>query len=65
VRGKKAKKLRKLAYGGSAEKYGNNTEYSLTKCPGQYRHKRATTIISDDKRYFYQALKGRRYQLDP
>lgn len=63
MRGKKAKFIRKLVYGDSPEKYSNNREYKLTTCPNQYRHDNPLTILADDKRYFYQALKGRRYQL--
>lgn len=60
MRGIKAKTLRELAYGGTAMKYSRNREYSMTVCPGQHRHKIPLTIIADDQRYFYQALKGRR-----
>ena len=60
MRGKKAKILRAIAYQGTANKYGRNREYSMVKPPGQHRHKMGLTIIADDERYFYQALKGRR-----
>lgn len=64
MRGIKAKKLRRLAYGDTAMKYSANREYSLVKCPGQYKHRIPRTIIADDMRFFYQALKGRRVQLE-
>jgi len=64
MRGSKAKILRAIAYQGTARKYGNNREYSMVKSPGQHRHKIPWTIIADDERYFYQALKGRRVRLD-
>jgi hypothetical protein len=60
MRGKKAKKLRELAYEGTAMKYSRNREYSLVACPGQWRHKVPRTIIADNLRAFYQMLKGRR-----
>ena len=64
MRGKRAKMLRKLVYGDDPAKYTNNREYSLTKCPGQYRHQLELTILADDKRYLYQVLKGRRYKIE-
>ena len=64
MRGKKAKILRAIAYKGTANKYGRNREYEMVKSPGQHRHKIPLTIIADDERYFYQALKGRRVRLD-
>jgi hypothetical protein len=64
MRGSKAKTLRAIAYGGTAKKYGNNREYEMLVCPGQHRHKIPRTIIADDQRYLYQALKGRRSRLD-
>jgi hypothetical protein len=60
MRGSKAKKLRAIAYQGTARKYGRNRLYEMVKCPGQYRHTMQLTIIADDERYLYQALKGRR-----
>jgi hypothetical protein len=63
MRGSKAKKLRAIAYQGTAKKYGNNREYSMVKCPGQHRHSMPLTIIADEERYLYQALKGRRVEL--
>ena len=60
MRGKKAKKLRELAYDGTARKYAHNREYSIVTCPGQWRHRNPTTIIADNERAFYQMLKGRR-----
>jgi hypothetical protein len=65
MRGSKAKILRALAYEGSARKYGHNRLYEMVKSPGQWRHKMALTIIADEERYLYQALKGRRVQLEP
>jgi hypothetical protein len=64
MRGKKAKKLRALAYEGSARKYSRNRLYEMVKSPGQWRHQIPRTIIADDERYLYQALKGRRVQLE-
>lgn len=63
MRGSKAKILRRIAYEGTAAKYGRNREYSHVKSPGQHRHRMPLTIIADDQRYFYQALKGRRTDL--
>jgi len=60
MRGSKAKKLRDVAYKGTAMKYGRNRLYEMVKCPGQHRHNLRLTIIADDERYLYQALKGRR-----
>lgn len=60
MRGKKAKALRDIAYKGTAQKYGRNRMYEMVVCPGQHRHKIPMTIIADDERYLYQALKGRR-----
>ena len=60
MRGSKAKKLRELAYEGTSMKYSRNREYETVKSPGQWRHRMPLTIIADDQRYFYQALKGRR-----
>ena len=64
MRGSKAKKLRKLAYEGTVRKYGCNREYEMVLSPGQHNHKMPLTIIADNERYLYQALKGRRVQLD-
>jgi hypothetical protein len=64
LRGSKAKVLRAIAYEGTAMKYSRNREYEMVKCPGQWRHKMPLTIIADDMRYYYQALKGRRGQLE-
>jgi hypothetical protein len=64
MRGSKAKKLRAIAYQGKASKYGHNRLYEMVKCPGQHRHKMPLTIIADDERYLYQALKGRRARTD-
>lgn len=64
MRGSKAKKLRELAYEGSARKYSRNRLYEAVESPGQWRHRRQGTIIADDERYLYQALKGRRVQLE-
>jgi len=64
MRGSKAKKLRAIAYEGTPAKYAHNREYSHVKSPGQHRHRMPLTIIADDQRYFYQALKGRRLQLE-
>jgi hypothetical protein len=36
----------------------------MVKCPGQHRHNIPMTIIADDERYLYQALKGRRVKLE-
>lgn len=60
MRGTKAKKLRRLAYEGTVMKYSCNREYSVVKCPGQHRHQMPLTVIADNLRAFYQALKGRR-----
>jgi hypothetical protein len=60
MRGSKAKALRAIAYQGTPRKYGNNRMYEMIKCPGQHRHSMPLTIIADDERYLYQALKGRR-----
>jgi hypothetical protein len=60
MRGSKAKKLRALAYEGTARKYGVNRLYEIVKSPGQWRHTMPMTIIADNDRYLYQALKGRR-----
>jgi hypothetical protein len=60
MRGSKAKALRAIAYQGTARKYGNNRMYEMLKSPGQHRHSMPLTIIADEERYFYQALKGRR-----
>ena len=60
MRGSKAKKLRAMAYEGTARKYSNNREYQMVLSPGQHNHKMPLTIITDTERYFYQALKGRR-----
>jgi hypothetical protein len=64
MRGSKAKKLRAIAYQGTARKYGNNRLYEMVECPGQHRHGMRLTIIADDERYLYQALKGRRARTD-
>jgi hypothetical protein len=64
MRGSKAKTLRAIAYQGTSMKYGNNRMYEMVKSPGQHRHKIPRTIIADNMRYFYQALKGRRVQLE-
>jgi len=63
MRGSKAKKLRALAYSGTARKYSHKREYSMVKSPGQHRHTMPMTIIADDERYLYQSLKGRRVDL--
>jgi hypothetical protein len=60
VRGKKAKKLREIAYEGTAMKYSRNREYDTVKSPGQWRNKLPRTIIADHQRNLYQLLKGRR-----
>ncbi len=60
MRGTKAKKLRDVAYKGTALKYSRNRLYEMVVSPGQHRHKIPRTIIADDERYLYQALKGRR-----
>jgi hypothetical protein len=61
MRGKKAKQLRALAYADAPVlKYTNNREYSMVRSPGQWRHRFPATIIADNHRAFYQALKGRR-----
>lgn len=64
MRGSKAKKLRAIAYQGKATKYAHNRTYEMVACPGQHRHSMKMTIIADDERYLYQALKGRRVRLD-
>jgi hypothetical protein len=61
MRGKKAKRLRKLVYEDvPALKYTRNREYSAVKSPGQWRHSVPLTIIADNYRGYYQFLKGRR-----
>lgn len=60
MRGSKAKKLRKIAFGDGAAKYSRNREYKQVVCPGQHRHGDARTIIADSMRFYYQSLKGRR-----
>ena len=66
MRGSKAKTLRAIAYAENPTmKYANNRTYEMVKCPGQHRHKMPLTIIADNERYHYQALKGRRGQLEP
>lgn len=64
MRGSKAKTLRAIAYEGTVRKYGCNREYRMVRSPGQHHHKMPLTIIADDERYLYQALKGRRVQLN-
>jgi hypothetical protein len=64
MRGKRAKILRAIAYEGTVRKYSNNREYEMVKSPGQHRHQIPLTIIADEERYFYQALKGRRVKLE-
>jgi hypothetical protein len=64
MRGSKAKKLRAIAYQGTSRKYSNNRLYDTVECPGQHRHGMKLTIIADDERYLYQALKGRRARTD-
>jgi len=64
MRGKRAKILRKIAYADNpVMKYARNREYENVVCPGQHRHKVPLTIIADNERYMYQALKGRRGDL--
>jgi hypothetical protein len=63
MRGKRAKAIRRIAYDPPVLKYGRNREYEMVKCPGQHRHKMPLTIIADNDRYLYQALKGRRADL--
>lgn len=61
MRGSKAKKLRALAYADApVMKYSKNREYSGVMSPGQWRHRTPLTVIADNYRAFYQALKGRR-----
>jgi len=63
MRGKRAKILRKIAYQNPVMKYSRNREYESVVSPGQHRHKMPLTIITDNERYMYQALKGRRGDL--
>jgi hypothetical protein len=64
MRGKKAKFLRRLVWGKSPMKLSHNREYRMSACPNQHRHKMPLTILTDDERYLYQALKGRRYRIE-
>lgn len=65
MRGKRAKACRRLAYRKSpVMKYSSNREYRMVKSPGQHRHQMPLTIIADDERFLYQALKGRRISGD-
>lgn len=65
MRGKKAKAIRRIAYRkNTTMKYACNREYRMVKSPGQHRHPMPMTIIADDERFLYQALKGRRYPPD-
>jgi hypothetical protein len=63
MRGAKAKILRAIAYEGTSRKYGNNRMYEMVKSPGQWRNTMPRTIIADEERYLFQALKGRRTRL--
>ena len=60
MRGSRAKRLRREAYGEGALKYPNNRTYQTVVCPGQHRHPVAMTKIADEYRFYYQFLKGRR-----
>ena len=61
MRGIKSKTFRAIAYRENpVMKYSNNRTYEMVVCPGQHRHKMPLTIIADNERYMYQALKGRR-----
>jgi len=60
MRGVKAKRLRRLAYDPPVMKYSRNREYMSVRSPGQSELGWAGTIITDEQRYLYQTLKGRR-----
>lgn len=58
MNGKRSKALRRLAYGPKGKQ--DETSYQMVASPGQDKRKPPRSVVTDEKRFLYQTLKGRR-----